>query len=547
MNSLKTILVTLLFCFFVPAVWATTYYVDFSNGNDTNSGTSSTNAFKHSPGDSNASGIALSVTLSSGDEVVLKGGTTYTGMINIYTSSITYDGDSGKVVPRWGSGTDKAKIDLAHTYSSAFISSSTRNYIKIQNFDIFNAKNDSNEAIIKIGSGSLNWEINYLIIHETQDWNVLSSINKDGRPDTQTLGIDIDRASNITISNSEFYALGYEAIRIYKSDNVIIDKCNIGGINRGSATGYFNVGISIQSSDNVTIRDTHIHDGWQYNGDESAGQRSHAADWIHTFAVGGASGDPCENIIIERSFFYNNRQFLRSSGQNMIISETKGFIFRNNIVVNMQNLTNGMKLYADQVKMYNNLFITYPTVTGVSAFVIKFSDATSDCSSYSINCNKDVEVKNNIFISFGANPIIDVVRHDNRAVGDWPAEFKNNVYYIKASSSEKIIDYDPGDGPTVSYTLAEWQSTRLNRDANSSYGDPKISAIPPDGSSSANGDYHLTHESFVAVDTGLTLSGFSDDYDGRSRPYGSKWDIGPFEYSGAVEQVPAPPIKLRIK
>ena len=96
---------------------AATYYVDFNDGNDSNNGTSTSTPFKHSPGDDLAIGTADITILSHGDSVILKGGIIYTGEIDIDWSGslaggyITYDGDSGTIVPRWGLGTDKAKID----------------------------------------------------------------------------------------------------------------------------------------------------------------------------------------------------------------------------------------------------------------------------------------------------------------------------------------------------------------------------------------------------------------------------------------------------
>src|SRR5882724_7935473 len=65
--------------FLVTATYAsaTTYYVDFSSGADSNSGLSKSAPWKHAPGMNGASGNASTVTLGPGDSIVLKGGVTW--------------------------------------------------------------------------------------------------------------------------------------------------------------------------------------------------------------------------------------------------------------------------------------------------------------------------------------------------------------------------------------------------------------------------------------------------------------------------------------
>jgi len=53
----------------LSAVHAATYYVDYSGGSNNNAGTSIAAAWKHCPGDTNATGLAASTALSAGDTV----------------------------------------------------------------------------------------------------------------------------------------------------------------------------------------------------------------------------------------------------------------------------------------------------------------------------------------------------------------------------------------------------------------------------------------------------------------------------------------------
>jgi hypothetical protein len=62
-----------------PATLATpaTYYVDYTNGLDSNNGTSKSTPWQHAPGMKGASGTASSTTINPGDSVILKGCVTW--------------------------------------------------------------------------------------------------------------------------------------------------------------------------------------------------------------------------------------------------------------------------------------------------------------------------------------------------------------------------------------------------------------------------------------------------------------------------------------
>ena len=85
-------------CTYIPPTGGTTYYVDFDGGSDSAPGTSAGSAWKHAPGDPNATGNA-NRNLQPGNKVLFKGGVHYRGSIDIPSSGtagnyITYDGDS---------------------------------------------------------------------------------------------------------------------------------------------------------------------------------------------------------------------------------------------------------------------------------------------------------------------------------------------------------------------------------------------------------------------------------------------------------------------
>ena len=102
-----------LFIFLLPLqLLAATYFVDFDAGTNASAGTATGTAWKHCPGDPNATGSA-NITLAAGDTVNFKGGVAYRGYVSVNASGsaaggyITYQGDAA--VHGWGTG--KAIID----------------------------------------------------------------------------------------------------------------------------------------------------------------------------------------------------------------------------------------------------------------------------------------------------------------------------------------------------------------------------------------------------------------------------------------------------
>jgi parallel beta-helix repeat protein len=78
---------------------AATYYVDFQGGDDLADGRTPQTAWKHSPGDRNATGNPAAVELQPGDTIVFKGGVPYIGEIQLSASGregapITLDGNT---------------------------------------------------------------------------------------------------------------------------------------------------------------------------------------------------------------------------------------------------------------------------------------------------------------------------------------------------------------------------------------------------------------------------------------------------------------------
>jgi hypothetical protein len=125
-------------------------------------------------------------------------------------------------------------------------------------------------------------------------------------------------------------------------------------------------------------------------------------------------------------------------------------------------------------------------------------------------------------------------------------EIKNNIFldYDNASRGGNHIQIEGGASYTASNNLL-WNSDS--------------STCSHSGYTPGAGDLHETDPKFVsnftdlqlqssspAVDAGAIISGVIGDYDGNSRPQGSRFDIGAYEYRGDSASAPEPPTGLHV-
>jgi hypothetical protein len=121
----------------VRHAFAASYFVDFSAGDDSNTGASTAAPWQHSPADANATGTPAGVTLSPGDVVNFKGGVTYNGKVTPTWSGTSANWITFQSSPNWGVG--RAVFDGSNGLNTNQINvawSLGGNFILVSGFEI---------------------------------------------------------------------------------------------------------------------------------------------------------------------------------------------------------------------------------------------------------------------------------------------------------------------------------------------------------------------------------------------------------------------------
>ncbi len=407
-----------------------TYYVDFLNGNDDNDGDCSDAAWKHAPGDYEATSVADSTSLLPGDTVKFKGGMVYNGMIDLTGSGtsgnpITYTSYSGTKAIIDGTGYEDSVFDWSAAPGGeadwvALRNLEIRNYWNygvgihgnhntVDNCNIHTGLNGENNEPLFIGEGDYN-QITHNEIHDS-NWNC------------------------VNVQNSNYANVSY---------NNIYNCPDHGGINMISNTEtYFGM---------MTGNDVHHN-------------------YIHDIGPQGAIYTRYQ----QNNKIYNNIIDLGpESDANMNIYFSEGG-------------TGGPTSYTANTKVYNNIIIG---------------------GKYSI-----------------FNDAADNILIENNIIKD-PADLVFVEMYD--TTSGHVLDYNLYSG------LGGWRI-----DGDEYY---PIATLPspyeeqglvgdPGFTDEENNDFTYTASS-DAIDNGddLSSSGVITDYAGTSRPQGSAFDIGAYEY-----------------
>jgi hypothetical protein len=350
------------------------------------------------------------------------------------------------------------------------------------------------------------------------EWAVIQLPNNVSGQDT---AFYLGTASNCTVRRLELVGGYFYAIKI-DTGPCLVEDCRIHGSGRDC--------VKIPGADNITIRRCEIYDSGLRDPSNAEGIDNVNGDYmlvqdcyIHDIATngvypkGGSIGSIIERCLI-RNCGSKGISMAQSSGlafydttANPEYYSCRDCIARNNIIEDC--VGSGIDLEsALRAKVYNNTMVN---VAQTQNGGIRIASADKGPPAGIVTCH-DCEIRNNIIVMSSTRPMLFMGNGSHTGT----LTMSNNRYYN--TTGPAVYWWEP---TSYSLNLAAWQSTS-GTDANSTEGDPQLDA-----------GWHLSGGS-PCIGQGMTLAGFSNDYDGNTRT--APWDIGADETGGTALTTPPP-------
>jgi hypothetical protein len=509
MNFEKTkvkIIVFILFCLGLLGVakssWAGTFYIDYATGDDARSALQAQNKntpWATAPGMLTKGGVTRGAYVhTAADQFIFRGGVTWpasTLPLTISASGISGHVDSYTVDQTWYSGDSWSKPILdaegALGNSANIIIAYNRSYILINGLQIQNignagpGKDGSGTAIAFFGGGHI--EISNCSIYPNSIEAFGYSTNNTNTSELSFHDNNIARAGRFVIYGDTGYAV--DDVRVYNN--------RIAGMADSYSGGYHTDGLMIgnalgaecSSTKKPTVTNVRFYGNYFYG------------DWHQ-----GATAQYYSNGCVGNTYIYNNVfSFEDSAG-------SAGMIF-----VRLGYYDSGI------AAIYNNTFSSdaHPEKDVGANIGIASAYPQGDVV-YTIEGNVFSGVAIDIALDTGfSSATIDYNLHNPTSVGGY-----GDVLWI---------------GSTQYNTLSACRAAGYELQGKT--GDPKFAAIP--NGITGSGNFRLQPDS-PAKDALPTIAAptqfFTTDILGVSRPQGSAWDIGAYEYvQGGDTTPPAAP------
>ncbi len=564
--------------------WAATYYVDYVDGADTNNGISSLTPFQHSPGDGNGTRCVnncQSTTIGAGDTVYFKRGVTYIGQITIGRSGTQQtSGSNGNVTDNGVFNSEGQSFsstvvagDWLYIYNSEagqtgkFLNSiglwkvySVDSNIQLTLLD-FNAsaynggdltyiitRPISFDSTASFGTGiaTISGDNTYAHMFATYGYSYLRFANltfinqkpPTGYPGPTCSGTvssaciyDWARSLNGIILDSLIFTDDYRAVNLASGGTgySVVRNCvitnyaypitGLGGSynlfeNNSLSTGGLGTGVGNYG----VIRNNTFQDSRSPN--EICGSHSDAIGPIHGTSYGWIYNNRITDMIEGIYFTYLNNG---NSYWSII----------NNLLIGMWGQPNGsgegaIILYdSDHFNIYNNTIFGVGNKNGWLRGIWLGQNAGSKGS-------PNNTVKNNIVYSLGA----DIYLGTENAASDSGTVWDYNIIYTPNN-------LDSMDKAGVAKTWSQWQAAGYDTHGSNS----APSFVQPAGIDPTALNLKMNSNDTVAKNTGTTGILFFD-LENISKPQGSAWDIGAYEYVQAAmppdTAPPAPPSGLAV-
>jgi hypothetical protein len=349
--------------------------------------------------------------------------------------------------------------------------------------------------------------------------------------DSPSTGLKI---KNLEISGG-FYTLKLDGIN---AKNAVVEGCKIHGSGSDIVKIAGDYDPNYNFADGLLIQGNEIYDSGMFTPNNAQGIDSIGGvgitirgNYIHDTASEGAFNKMnAVNAIIENNYVVNTGKVAGSAGlafgmggsdcyvynrtNNPGAYECRNCIMRNNIVVNSKG--GGVGLIGTYgSKVYNNTFYNVATSGQAGAWIYGTDNYFGgDCGDgYMRAENTNVDIRNNIFVIGSSRPMLQY--------GDMEGTItiNNNIYY-RLSGTPPYFSADNDEPPGL--TFAQWKARFPGVDTSSITANPLLDSNYKPGALSPG------------TDKGVALAGFNLDYDKKTRPQGTGWDIGAFELGGGT-------------
>lgn len=482
---------------------ATTYYIDYQNGLDSNDGIAKSSPWKRCPG---MNGFAGSYSHSAGDKFIFKGGVTW--LSSCFPMTIGYSGSSG--------ANDEYTVDETW-YSGGSYSAPV--------FDGENLHGGANDNFIYGNDGTAYYEINGLKIID---------VGVSGQLGGSVISLAL--GESMVISNLEIIGYAQHGIVFRYGNTAITNGVKIRNCKLSHLTNHIeigNSGIVTNTISNVEISGNEFFDPHTQlvNGDHG--------DGIHIWNTG-------DNRMFVNLLIFNNKFYGEWAGADADTSNTSqiyledsvysGKVYNNHLTFSSTDATRQNYIFSpgmmvvgasNSMEVYNNTICSSKMATRPAGW--ESGTSYGAAAGIYIGGTGTMIIKGNIVTDAFIG--INLVTYDRGVTCDY------NVVQVRPGG------YFGRDISTWCSTLAAWQTQGFG--TNSVDSNPLFKDIV-----NTPLDLSLQEES-PAINLFPTVqaptSDFTDDINGMSRPQGSNWDVGAYE--GASESSPSAlssPQNLRI-
>jgi len=496
--------------------------VDASGGNDGNSGTSTSAAWRTIGKVNSFSGFR------PGDQILLRRGQMWREQLNVPAG-----GASGNplVFGAYGSGANPLLkgSTLVTGWTAAGATNKWRASLSAQPLQVFfnGVRGTIRGSLSSVSAGTQwSWSSGVLYVYSTSDPDSAYTgpgIEASVRPSARTSGLincrghDYVTIESIDATQSNSFGLYFKSPGNYLTargcdvshsldggivapsgspslTQITFENCishhNNGGYLEGApGVTTYHEGLTVENTDGFVVRGCEVYSNYMEGVNFKRGARNGVTEYctLHDNALINHYLEGATNIQIRYNRIYDCSY---------------------NAGIEMGLETNDR--YNDNIRIYNNLF--WNNAGGVSFWSANVTAQTRNISIY-----------NNTFYGEG-----EAIRWKSGATDNYSGTnyIRNNIFWQNGGGNAAIRDYTSGD-QAIGRTTIAYNAFQQGGYSDTTGSNARIISNPYFANAGAR-DFHLQSGS-PCIDVGASV-GLTRDYDGRAVPQGSGPDLGAFEY-----------------